>query len=415
MKKTKPVSRDEVFDIICFYMGQGDCSLIRCPDGKIVMIDCGSKSDFQVDFVKIVMDQVRDPDWAGRRMRIDALILTHKDIDHYNQVGWVLGDTIINKRKYKKLKIDKIYFSWAYKDHSPLGRYKGNGLNRVVYDGFFKTSELYEVTICSEDDDENFYKKWTSNDSFKDVVAEVPIAGRKYTLFNGRTPDGKDWRISLIAGNVLRVKGALKALGKDEDQQPLIDGATEDNARSLITLLEIDGKKALFCGDATFSTERFLVKSQSALISNVQFLLVPHHGSDWASSIPFVSATKPAQVAVSSEYMEHTHLHPRKRVITRWLGKVGKTAQPHVIDYWEMDKVKAYDTLEDWEDQGLGLENSSSFTWLSNLPGADICYGVKGRLGLLYRAQVSKDLKATAFAIDPDNPDTPQFLNYRIG
>jgi len=426
MKKSKSsVDRNELFDIISFYMGQGDCSLIRCPDGKIVMIDCGSKADFQVDFLKIVADQVRDPAWAGKKMRIDALILTHKDQDHYNQVRWVLSDSKIGKYKYPQLKIDKVYFSWAYDDDSALGRYTVNGINQAVYDGIFKTSELYEVTICSEDDVENFYKKWTSNDGFEDAVADattndpkVPIAGREYTLFSGKTSGGKDWSVSLIAGNVLKEKGPIKDLGEDENGYSFTDGATEDNARSLITLLEIDGKKALFCGDATFSTEHFLVKSQSTLISNVQFLLAPHHGSEWASSSSFVDAVNPKQVVVSASYMEHTHKHPRKNAVTSWLKKV-TAGSSHHIDYWEYAPDKANKTWDNWEktkttDQ-LVLSDSGNFMSLAELPGANIYYGVSMGWGRLYRAEVSGDLKETAFAVDPLNLDLPQFLNYRIG
>src|SRR5689334_3006063 len=94
MKKKKGKAIDpriKLFDIVCFYMGQGDCSMIRCPDGRIVMVDCGSKFDFSEASLKIAADLVRHPKWAGGNNNcIDALILTHKDQDHYNQAGKVL-------------------------------------------------------------------------------------------------------------------------------------------------------------------------------------------------------------------------------------------------------------------------------------------------------------------------------------
>ncbi len=421
-KKTKAVdTRNEEFDIACFYMGQGDCSMIRCPNGQIVMVDCGSKSDFSDASLKIAADLVRSTNWAGgNKNTIDALILTHKDQDHYSQAGTVLGDPTINSVKYKELTIKTIYFSWASADNSPLGRYKTNGLNRVVYGGFFKTEELYEVTIRGTAAGSNFYKKWTDNDDFANVVSvsgatQVPIVGRKLTVLTSATPSGKTWRVSLIAGNVEKVAKAISDMGDGKDYQ---DGAPEDNARSLVTLLEIGTKKALFCGDATFSTERFLVLTQAAMISNVDFILAPHHGSEWASSPPFVNATNAQRVAVSSEYMEHSHMHPRKVAVTHWLARA-QGAAPHKIDHWENSPTKADKLLASWQKQGLDLDSQPSqsgpsrFIWLTNLPTADIYYGVKRRIGVLYREEVSKKVDETAM-LDQDDPTTPQFLRYQL-
>jgi len=429
-KRTYSFDRNEVFDIICFYMGQGDCSLIRCPDGTMIMIDCGSKADFPPAFLQIVARQVRDPDWAGNNMCIDALILTHKDADHHSKVGLILGDTTTSDgkktTKYAKLPVKQIYFSWSRSDTSPLGRYTANGLNKVVYSHYFATNELREVTINSAKDSDNFYQRWTKADDFKTVTPDpatkqnkIPIGGRKLMLFQGVTPGGKVWSVSLIAGNVLKENGIIADLGDDENGNPFKDGATEDNARSLVTLLEIGPKpmKALFCGDSTFSTEHFLTKYQSAYLSNAQFLLAPHHGSEWASSPPLVKAVKPVQVAVSAAYMEHSHLHPRGRALQRWHDKAGLDTS-HPIDYWTTNSRDADDTLTDWKKRGLQVYTSDSgrFIWLATLPSANVNYAVKSRVGTLYRAEMQRKLRETAFSIDPNNPTAPgQFLNYQIG
>lgn len=416
--KRKPEEFSEIFNIINFYMGQGDCSLIRCPDGKIVMIDCGNNGiDFQDDFKAIVADQVRDPGWAGNEGKIDALILTHKDADHYNQVGWILGDSILKDKKYEPLTIDKIYFSWAYGDNSPLGRYQENGLNDRVCDGFFKTSDLYEVTIR---EGESFYKQWNKDD-FKKLVltaegkAEWPIDDQKLTLFSGKTTsEGKDWSVSLIAGNVMLKKGTIDILGKNENDGLFKEKSTEDNSRSLITLLEIENQKALFCGDATFSTEEFLVSSQSSLIGDVQFVLVPHHGSELASSSVFVKTVNPKQAVVSTAYLERKHRHPRYTALERWLDKMQTDAtSAHDIDYWEWDLTLAQTTLNDWIANSLVLDQSDSgeFKWLKNLSQTNVYFGVKLSAGsLLYREAVTVDLWETALY-----PSPQKFLNFHIG
>lgn len=428
-KRKYSFDRDEVFDIICFYVGQGDCSLIRCPDGKMIMIDCGSTDDFQDSFFKIVADQVRDPDWAGTNMKIDALILTHKDTDHHNKVGYVLGDTKIaidakTTISYKKLTIDQIYFSWSAALNAPLQYYSGAGLNQTIYSDFFATSELREVTINSANASDNFYQRWLKKDNFKSALenpakkTKWPLVRPKMLLFGGTTTGGKDWSVSLIAGNVLKATGNITDLGTDESGNTIFrDGAKEDNARSLVTLLEIDGKKALFCGDATFSTEQFLVNTQSASIKNAQFILAPHHGSEWASSPLFVDTVNPKQVAVSAAYQEHRHKHPRATSTKRWIKKA-RLAKNHEVDYWNIDSKAATDTLADWKKRGLKFLTSPSgnFFWLEELSSADLNYGVKNGKGVLYRAEIDGDLQETAFQIIPDKPDAPgQFLNYQLG
>jgi hypothetical protein len=386
-----------------------------------VMIDCGSLRDFRENLLKIVADQVRDSDWAGNKMRIDALILTHRDQDHYNKVGWILGQPIL-AGKYPKLSVNKIYFSWSAGDASPLGHYNGARLNEVVCGGFFNTSELYEVTINDEADAGNFYTTWVEADGFKAPVEDpssgdtlFPIANRRLTLFSGTTGGGKEWSVSLIAGNVRKENGPIADLGNDENGVPFKDGATEDNARRLITLLQIGDKKALFCGDATFSTEHFLVKNQAALISGAQFVLVPHHGSEWASSIPFVNAVQARQVGVSAEYQEHANLHPRGTALKRWLDKA-RAAGAHDLDYWVIDNMQAAAILQDWTNRGLPQWGTGDFKWLQTLPGTNVYYGVRTWRGLLYRASVTRDVSATAFTIKPDDPGAPgQFLRYQIG
>ena len=67
----------EQFDLLFYDIGQGDCCLIRCPDNKIVVVDCGCKKEFEVrqDALRGV---VRSKDWTGGNAnKVNALILTH--------------------------------------------------------------------------------------------------------------------------------------------------------------------------------------------------------------------------------------------------------------------------------------------------------------------------------------------------
>ena len=67
------VTADE-FSVHFLYVGNGDCTLVHFPDGKNMLIDCGSNEDDVSDYVK---DSISS---AGGK--IDYLVLTHPDSEH---------------------------------------------------------------------------------------------------------------------------------------------------------------------------------------------------------------------------------------------------------------------------------------------------------------------------------------------
>ncbi len=69
-------------------VGQGDSTLINCPDGKHILIDAGSLSGVGADYIREQILGTLDPD----NVQIDSLIITHPDQDHYNRLRDVIGD-----------------------------------------------------------------------------------------------------------------------------------------------------------------------------------------------------------------------------------------------------------------------------------------------------------------------------------
>ncbi|MCH8316588.1 MAG: MBL fold metallo-hydrolase [Planctomycetes bacterium] len=71
-------------------IGQGDCTLIECPNGGFILVDAGSTARGDRDAVR---EYVRDQlDQANPR--IDTVVITHLDADHYNYLPDVLTDDI---------------------------------------------------------------------------------------------------------------------------------------------------------------------------------------------------------------------------------------------------------------------------------------------------------------------------------
>src|SRR4051812_21109811 len=118
--KPSPASNPEAdrriampFTIRVLDMEQGDCTLIRCPNGDLVMVECGSKSGFTDD--RRITAQMAVREWTKNNLgAIDALILTHPDRDHYSEVGNILGeytwlsDVQVGNKTIKACKFDAI-------------------------------------------------------------------------------------------------------------------------------------------------------------------------------------------------------------------------------------------------------------------------------------------------------------------
>ena len=67
-------------------VGQGDSTLVVCPDDTKILVDAGSTSGADGEIVRDYILGLIDPDTP----RVDSLIITHADQDHYNLIPFVL-------------------------------------------------------------------------------------------------------------------------------------------------------------------------------------------------------------------------------------------------------------------------------------------------------------------------------------
>ena len=74
-------------------VGQGDCTLIECPNGQHVLVDCGSTRDGDADEVREYLLGQLD----ASNPKIDLLVITHPDADHYNYLPEVLQGVAVEK------------------------------------------------------------------------------------------------------------------------------------------------------------------------------------------------------------------------------------------------------------------------------------------------------------------------------
>jgi beta-lactamase superfamily II metal-dependent hydrolase len=355
------------FDVMYVDMGQGDCTIIKCPDGSVVMIDCGS-----VGGLDLVIDSFNKAQetlfaWLGVKS-LSAVILTHPDQDHYNR----LGKMLYNEATESYIDVENIYFSLALRNESPLGRYTEGAVNNLVYGRHLGEPELVEVTLNR---DTRQIKTWnaTADRTSYRVATTTPLGDVKsYEILHGGAGDNA-WNVSILAGNV-------PSLQVGEDQQK--------NAASLVVLFKNKDEKILITGDATRETQDHLysIFRDTNTITNLTQFQVPHHGSDGcASRESFRRLVNPNRIIVSVGHMNNTHKHPRFSVINDWLkGSRLQDLGPNLritCDYWktfsegrifrlpdDVDKI-----VQDWRDDGeTVIDNGrigrrASLFWLENL------------------------------------------------
>lgn len=97
---------------------------------------------------------------------------------------------------------------------------------------------------------------------------------------------------------------------------PLAGEAEADNEGGLVLMLELDGKRVLFAGDAGEKTEKRLLKRLGADDLRADVLVAGHHGSDSASSAAFLAAVSPKEIVISCG-AGNEYGHPDGRALER--------------------------------------------------------------------------------------------------
>ncbi len=205
-------------------VGHGCAILLELPDGRTVLYDAGAIDDGQ-RAARIVQEAL----WAGGRTRVDAVILSHADVDHFNAVPRLLETvqvrTIITPRQFLDLEQPAV------------------------------------VTLC---------------ESVK--AADVPV------------------RLAAAGDEILadpRVR--LQVL-----HPPPQADYSDDNAASLVLMVEYAGRRILLTGDLEEDGLRQVLSDPIEPTEPVDVLLAPHHGSAGANTSELARWANPQHVVISA-------------------------------------------------------------------------------------------------------------------
>ena len=322
-----------VYQIDC---GQGDSAMVHLPDGRWMMIDGGPAPDWSnsgkiaADFLKWKM--FVDQSWKNEfnfnlaPFRIDALVCTHPDYDHYG--GFL---SLTSSIKGKTLEIGTVY-------HNGMGRF--GGVETTKYEngkgfgqlGPVEGSDLPDAFLTALIDgfaDVRKYKKasgareWKLTGSYGDWLLELAElegqgVGSLQRLHHamGDLPgtEGLNYSVKIL-GPVLEKwngKPALRYLDT-ANKESMAGPSLTRNGQSVVLRIDYQNVRLLLTGDLNFRSHALLLKHIAPEEFSCHVAKACHHGSEDISST-FLQAMSPWATMFSSGDNE-AYAHPRAKAL----------------------------------------------------------------------------------------------------
>lgn len=316
---------EPLLEIYFIDVGQGDGLLIRTPDFRHVMIDGGFPRNRQpsrrnaADFV----DWKFVKEYGLEHVRLDAMIASHNDEDHYGGLFDLLNVAATEEEEdgldCKGVTVDAFY-------HAGLSWWKTAAGARTLGEFEEAGGERFYVQLL--DDRASVGKAIDPNSG------EIQLQGNWARLFGRvhktRTLDNKPTpvkRLSQQMGNVPGFDdpaiGALRVLapidfdvgGKTGIRKFAGSDSKQTNGNSVLLRLDFKRARILLTGDLNKGCQTYLLKDYEGdrLEFKCDVAKACHHGSDDVS-FAFLQAMEPAATVISSGDDEG-HDHPRAAIV----------------------------------------------------------------------------------------------------
>ncbi|MGI8331305.1 ComEC/Rec2 family competence protein [Actinomadura scrupuli] len=333
--RPKPVAGnrgDGQLHVAFIRVGQGDCTVMSTPRGRVLLFDCGAKpkegarpepKETDTQFTSRLKAILNGPKFMKDHDVIDVLITTHGDVDHYNKLTAVLPDTV---------KIDNWYYSGSVNDYSE------GATSSFIKSHLSKGGSAKEVVLNND-------AAHAAPGVSQINKTDVPLAGAGQTIdrldaMGGiRIIDEVDGGKSVCTVTILAA-GVVHSY--------TADASNPKNRGSIVTLVEANGAKILMVGDATVNTEQFLLNTGAAnRIGNMTVAQAGHHGSiNTSSSVVFMKKVNPEMVVMSAGWkIPKDHL-PSEAVVSRYVDLLETAGRPtidsHETFYWSPAAMGSY-------------------------------------------------------------------------
>lgn len=182
-------------------------------------------------------------------------------------------------------------------------------------DNFFKQKGIEEIDLVIlshfHTDHVNAISSLIQSYNVKEVVYSLPK--EENALFESISTilEEKNIKMSVVdSGDSFALKDiAFKVYSPSENYA--IEDSDITNANSMVLQIEIENKKFLFMGDATKSTEEYILKEND--LEEVYLLSVGHHGSKTSTSEALLKEITPEIAVISAK--ESVYGHPSEDVL----------------------------------------------------------------------------------------------------
>jgi beta-lactamase superfamily II metal-dependent hydrolase len=306
-------------------VGQGDGVLIRTPDGRHIMIDGGNKRASQpsgknaADFVdwKFVRD------YGGKTIRLDAMIASHNDADHYGGLADLLDAAQTAELDADHVTVDAFYHAGvAWWKQEGGGRWLGETVTEreVTYLTRLMEDRPAVEAALEEGAARALQGEW-ANLMAKVAAARdrdgnpTPIArignrtGTDIGALPGFEPRKGKVAIRVLAPVQFEVDGrpALRSYG--------IGTSHVTNGNSVLLRADYGDVRILLTGDLNSYSQQALLEHYADVpkVFACDVAKACHHGSDDVS-YRFLQAMQPAVTVISSGDSE-SYDHPRPSIV----------------------------------------------------------------------------------------------------
>lgn len=276
-------------------VGQGDSILILFPDGKDMLIDCGTTRGGSWDDVDEYMDNyVTDG-------QLDYLMLTHTDSDHVGYMPEVL----------EKYDVDTVFMPNVLSE--PSGTQSSDKLQTEIDAldqskvGMFTDEDTVSSNAYAE-----FFVAALSEPNCEIVLNVDPDEDTNSIVITDGTEQAD--------GSYANATYMLTFYCPTAEYYSTTDlsSAEEKNAVSPIGILEYNDVRIVLTGDSNEINEpTFVERIDGSLDCDV--LKVGHHGSETSSTEEFLDAINCEYAVISCNADGNTFYHPRQNTLDRFI------------------------------------------------------------------------------------------------
>lgn len=323
--KNSDLGGSSLLEVYFIDVGQGDGVLVRTPNDKHILVDGGYNRDKQptgknaADFV----DWKFAKDYRKDKVKIDAMIASHCDADHYGGLWDLLNPDETHELDITDVEVHNFYHagvSWWRKPGG--GRFLG-----PITDGYLTKLLSNRASVRDGLNPANSSLKlqgqWAD---FMDVVYQHGCPVERLTHMSGHLPgfepNGSDASIRVLAPVEYGLNGesAYRALGASTSQNT--------NGHSVLLRLDYGRARILLTGDLNKASQQMLLHEYEGARSEFLCDVAKgcHHGSDDVS-YEFLQSMRPAATIISSGDNEG-HAHPRPNIV----AASGITGHIHIQD-----------------------------------------------------------------------------------